>query len=72
MFEKNAFGSEAVEVGGLDIGVARGAKHIGRVLVIDNEDEVRWRRGGIFGERDAEQEVSAEEEEGYSFLEIFC
>jgi len=72
MFEKNAFGSELVEIGGLDIGIARGTKHIGRMLVIDNEDEVRWRRGGIFGERDADQEVSAENEEGYSFLEIFC
>lgn len=72
MFEKNAFGSEPIKIGGLDIGIARGAKHIGRMLVIDNEDEVRWRRGGIFGERDADQEVSAENEEGYSFLEIFC
>ena len=72
MFEKNAFGSEPIKIGGLDIGIARGAKHIGRMLVIDNEDEVRGRRGGIFGERDADQEVSAENEEGYSFLEIFC
>jgi len=67
MFEKNAFGSEPVEVGGLDIGVARGSKHIGRMLVIDNEDEVRWRRGGSGGGRDAKQEVDAEDEEDYSF-----